>query len=320
MIVIEPQANISVHVTVMLEPVITWLQPHDGGCYVDCTLGGGGHTAALLAASAPTGRVMAIDADPAARARVALRQVDAIATGRLTLVAGNFRDLAAHVTAANFGPVNGIVMDLGLSSDQLADRERGFSFIGDAPLDMRFDPTQGESAADLLATRSETEIANIIYQFGEERKSRSIAQRIVAQRESNQPITSTAQLARIVASVIPRRTGGIHPATRTFQALRIAVNGELDALTATLPQALDLLAPGGRLAVISFHSLEDRIVKQWMRAEERGCICPPSVPICVCGHQPRVMVLTGHPQVADAAELVANVRAQSAKLRVAERL
>lgn len=210
-------------------------------------------------------------------------------------------------------------MDLGLSSDQLADRDRGFGFSVDAPLDMRFDPTQGESAADLLAHRTETEIADILWKYGDERRSRAIARRIVAQRATH-PLTRTTELAHLVASVIHGRPGGIHPATRTFQALRIAVNGELEALETALPQALDVLAPGGRLAVISFHSLEDRIVKHWMRSEERPCICPPSLPTCVCGRQPRLRVLTPHPQLADAAELAANPRSSSAKLRVAERL
>jgi len=309
----------SVHIPVLREAVVEWLRPHDGGRYLDATLGGGGHTGAILDASAPGGQVLAIDADPAARERVALRLHDAIAAGRLTIAAGNFRRMAEFAAEHGFRPIDGIVMDLGLSSDQLADRERGFSFGTEAPLDMRFDPSQEESAADLLATRSESEIADLIWRDGEERRSRAIARRIVAAREQH-PIRTTAELAQLVAKAVPGRPGGIHPATRTFQALRIAVNDELGALTETLPQALDLLAPGGRLAVISFHSLEDRIVKQWMRAEERGCVCPPDAPACVCGRTPSLRVLTRHPQVADEAEVAANVRAHSAKLRVAERL
>lgn len=314
---IEPAAT--VHVSVLREAIVGWLRPQAAGRYVDATLGGGGHTAAILAASAPSGRVLAVDADPAARTRVAQQLASEITTGRLRIVAGNFRALGALVAEHDFAPVDGILMDLGLSSDELADRERGFSFSVDAPLDMRFDPTQGETAADLLATRGETELADIIFRYGEERHSRGIARRIVAARVAT-PITRTKQLAALVASVVHGRPGGIHPATRTFQALRIAVNGELDALEAALPQALDLLATGGRLAVISFHSLEDRIVKQWMRAEAKGCICPPQVPVCVCGHAPRLRILTPHPQVADAAEIGTNPRASSAKLRVAERI
>jgi 16S rRNA (cytosine1402-N4)-methyltransferase len=318
MFVVEPSAE-TIHIPVMRDAVITWLRPRAGGRYVDATLGGGGHTAAILAASAPDGRVLAIDADPAARARVQVRLGDALSSGRLTIAAGNFRHMAEFAAEQHFDQVDGVLMDLGLSSDELADRERGFSFGTDAPLDMRFDPTQGETAADLLATRSDTEIADIIYRYGEERQSRSIARRIVAAR-ATQPITRTTQLAALVARVVHGRPGGIHPATRTFQALRIAVNGELDALEAALPQALDLLAPGGRIAVIAFHSLEDRIVKQWMRLEARGCICPPQVPVCTCGRTPRLKILTPHPQIADESEIVANPRAGSAKLRVAERL
>jgi 16S rRNA (cytosine1402-N4)-methyltransferase len=313
----DMHANTTVHVTVMLSAIRAWLQPQDGGRYIDATLGGGGHTAALLDASAPGGRVLAIDADPAARARVATRMADAIASGRLTIVAGNFRNLAELVR--DFAPVQGIVMDLGLSSDQLADRERGFSFSSDAPLDMRFDPTSGETAAEFLASASEEEIARVLYEYGEERRSRAIARSIVMQRD-REPITRADQLAGLVARIISGRPGGIHPATRTFQALRIAVNGELDALREALPQALDSLSPDGRLAVISFHSLEDRIVKQWMRMEERGCICPPNSPVCTCGRQPRLKVLTKHPQVADEAEVAVNPRARSAKLRVVARL
>jgi 16S rRNA (cytosine1402-N4)-methyltransferase len=309
----------SVHIPVLREAVVEWLRPHDGGRYLDATLGGGGHTAAILDTSAPGGRVLAIDADPAARERVTRRLRDAITAGRLIVAAGNFRQMAALANEHGFRPIDGIVMDLGLSSDQLADRERGFSFGVEASLDMRFDPGQGESAADLLSTRSESEIADILWRYGEERRSRAIARRIVAAREQR-PIRTTVELAQIVAKAVPGRPGGIHPATRTFQALRIAVNDELGALTEALPQALDLLAQGRRLAVISFHSLEDRIVKQWMRAEERGCVCPPNAPVCTCGRAPTLRVLTRHPLVANDAEIAANVRAHSAKLRVAERV
>ena len=314
---IEPTTT--VHISVMREVIIARLRPRAGGRFVDATLGGGGHTAAILAATAPTGRVLAIDADPAARERAAHLLADAIAQKRLTIVADNFRHLADVIAAHDFAPVDGILFDLGLSSDELADRERGFSFMVDAPLDMRFDPTQGETAADLLATRDETELANIIFRYGEERLSRAIARRIVAARATT-PITRTQPLATLIASVVHGRPGGIHPATRTFQALRIAVNGELDALEAALPMALDALAPSGRLAVISFHSLEDRIVKHWMRGEEKGCTCPPQIPMCVCGRVPRLRVLTPHPLLAHVGEIAANPRASSAKLRVAERL
>jgi 16S rRNA (cytosine1402-N4)-methyltransferase len=309
-------ASDTVHIPVMRDAIIRWLSPRDGGRYVDATLGGGGHTAALLAASAPTGRVLAIDADPSARAHAAERFAEEIAAQRLIITAGNFRQL--HNLVGDFAPVQGIVMDLGLSSDELADPDRGFAFAHDAPLDMRFDPTTGETAADLLATRSETEIADMVYRYGEERQSRAIARRIVAAR-ATAPIMRTAQLAALVAGVVHGRPGGIHPATRTFQALRIAVNDELGALEAALPQARDLLAPGGRLAVISFHSLEDRIVKHWLRDEAKGCVCPPEQPVCTCNHQPTMRILTAHPEAATGEEIAANPRARSARLRVGER-
>ncbi len=309
-------SSATVHISVLLAAVIDGLAPVADTRVIDATLGGGGHSEQLLARGA---RVLGIDADPAARQRAATRLASAVASGRFVIAAGNFRDIGAIALAHSWEPVMGILMDLGLSSDQLADRDRGFAFSADAPLDMRFDPTTGVSAAEILATASEEEIADILWRYGEERRSRVIARRIVAARATG-GMTRTTQLANLVARAIPGRPGGVHPATRTFQALRIAVNGELTALEAALPQTLDLLAPGGRLAVISFHSLEDRIVKHWMRAEERGCICPPATPVCVCGHAPRLRVLTHHPLEADAAEIAANPRARSAKLRVAERI
>ncbi len=212
-----------------------------------------------------------------------------------------------------------MLLDLGLSSDQLAARERGFSFAADGALDMRFDPTRGESAADLVNSRDATELADIFWRYGEERFSRPIARRIVEAR-AREPITRADELARLVAGVIHGRPGGVHPATRVFQALRIAVNDELGSLEAALPAAVEVLKPGGRLAVISFHSLEDRIVKQYFQREQRGCICPSEAPQCVCGHTPRLRIITRHPLTASEAEVSANPRARSAKLRVAERL
>jgi 16S rRNA (cytosine1402-N4)-methyltransferase len=308
----------TIHIPVMLDAVVRWLQPRDGLRYLDATLGGGGHTEAMLAASAPTGQLIAIDADPAAYQRVASRLSQSILDGRLIIRTGNFREMGE--LAGSYAPFAGIVMDLGFSSDQLSDQSRGFSFNIDGPLDMRFDSTQGESAADILASRSEEEIADILWRYGEERRSRAIARRIVATREKGNPIVRSEQLASLIARVIPGRPGGIHPATRSFQALRIAVNAELESLEQALPQALDLLAPGGRLAVISFHSLEDRIVKHWIRAEARDCICPPKVPVCSCGHASRLHILTPHPEVADKAETDVNVRSRSAKLRVAAKI
>ena len=295
------------------------IAPRPGGRYIDGTLGGGGHTALILDRSAPDGRVLGIDADAAALVRAAERLPEAVAAGRLLLRQGNFAGMGPIARAADFAPVDGIVLDLGLSSDQLADRERGFSFAADAPLDMRFDTTRGSSAADLVNELDEEGLADLFWRYGDERRSRAIARRIVEARR-RAPITRTGELARLVTSVVHGRPGGIHPATRTFQALRIAVNDELGSLEKALPDALELLAPGGRLAVISFHSLEDRIVKRFFQIEERGCICPPELPACVCGRSPRLRIRTRHPVTAGAEELARNPRSRSAKLRVAERL
>ncbi|HEY7358983.1 MAG TPA: 16S rRNA (cytosine(1402)-N(4))-methyltransferase RsmH [Ktedonobacterales bacterium] len=307
------------HIPVMPAEVLATLRPRAGGRYIDGTAGGGGHTALLLEQSAPDGRVLATDADPQALARVAERLQAPLAAGRLTLAQGNFAKVQSLAEDAGFQQVDGILLDLGLSSDQLADRERGFSFASDGPLDMRFDPASPMTAADLLNTLSESELADLLWRYGEERRSRQIARRIV-QARTRQPITHVAELARLAAAGVPGHPGGIHPATRTFQALRIAVNDELKNLADALPQALDLLAPDGRLAIISFHSLEDRIVKQFFQTEARNCICPPEVPVCVCGHRARVHIVTPHPLAASQAEQEQNPRARSAKLRVAERL
>jgi 16S rRNA (cytosine1402-N4)-methyltransferase len=241
-----------------------------------------------------------------------------VAAGRLITRQGNFAELGRIATEAEFLSLDGVLLDLGLSSDQLADPERGFAFGTDAPLDMRFDVRRGQPAADLVNYLKEDELAALLWRYGEERRSRAIARRIAQAREQA-PVIRTTQLARLVAEAVPGRPGGIHPATRTFQALRIAVNDELENLERALPQAVTALAPGGRLAVLTFHSLEDRIVKTFIRAEARGCVCPPGLPTCVCGHQPRLRDLARHPVVAGAAELAANPRARSAKLRIAER-
>lgn len=319
----EPDAGgdlaATVHTPVLPAETLDGLAPHPGGRYIDGTLGGAGHAALLLERSAPDGRVLGIDADPAALARARARLAGAVAAGRLIPRQGNFAQIAELAAAAGFSAADGILLDLGLSSDQLADRQRGFSFAADAPLDMRFDPTRGPSAAELVNTLDEAALADVLYRYGEERRSRPIARRIV-ERRARAPIARTGELAGLVAGVIHGRPGGIHPATRTFQALRIAVNDELGSLEAALPAALDLLAPGGRVAVISFHSLEDRIVKRFFQAEERGCVCPPELPACVCGRAPRLRILTRHPIVAGEDEQARNPRARSAKLRVAQRL
>ncbi len=283
--------------TVLPSETLSALAPHAGGRYVDGTLGGAGHSALLLDASAPDGHVLGIDADVAALERARERLASAVAAGRLLLRQGNFAQLDELARDADFAPVDGILLDLGLSSDQLVDFARGFSFAADAPLDMRFDTSQGQPAADLVNTLDETELADLLWRYGEERRSRAIARRIVAQRQ-RAPITRTGELARLIASVMPGRPGGIHPATRSFQALRIAVNDELGNLATALPRAVEVLRPSGRIAVISFHSLEDRIVKRYFNEEARGCVCPPELPVCICGRSPRLRVVTRHPSYA----------------------
>jgi len=316
------------HVPVMLEEVLTLLQPGPGRQFIDGTVGGGGHTEAILARSAPDGRVLGIDADPNALARVRERLAPSVENGRLVLVQESFAELARIADAAGFVSVQGILLDLGFSSDQMNDAQRGFAFSVDGPLDMRFDQSQPETAADLVNSASEQELADIFWRYGEETRSRQIARRIVRER-ARQPIARTAQLAALAASGMRYKAGAIHPATRVFQALRIAVNHELDCLEAVLPQMLDVLSEGGdkkneesggggRMVIIAFHSLEDRMVKEFMRRESRDCICPPHTPVCVCGHKARLRLLTRKPVIPTEQEIRVNPRARSAKLRAAE--
>jgi len=306
------------HLPVLAAKVVAGLRPHDGGIYLDGTFGGGGHTCAILDASAPTGRVVALDADPAARNRAeSLRDHGALGD-RLEFVHGNFADVIALRDQARWPLFDGVLLDLGLSSFQLDDPARGFAFRFDGPLDMRFDPTSGRPAADLIRDLSEADLANLLFRFGEEPRSRRIARAIVRER-GNAPITSTARLAVIVENAVGGRRGALtHPATRTFQALRIAVNGELDALAAGLSAAIAALKPGGRLAVIAFHSLEDRIVKRAIDAAAATCVCPPEQPICTCDTQPTLRKV-GKPIRPGETERMTNPRARSAIMRVAER-
>jgi 16S rRNA (cytosine1402-N4)-methyltransferase len=303
-----------VHIPVLRDEVVQALQPRPGGLYVDSTVGMGGHSAAILGAAGPGARLLGIDADPVAlanAARVLLSFGDAV-----LLEEGNFRHIGSMAEDLGFIGVDGVLLDLGLSSLQLNTAERGFSFRGAGPLDMRFSPHQQLSAADLVNTCPEQALADLIFRFGEEPASRRIARQIVAHR----PIATGEELAAIVARSVGGRRKGIHPATRTFQALRIAVNDELNALRDALPQALGLLRPGGRLAVISFHSLEDRIVKQFFQQEARGCVCPPRTPVCVCGLAPRLRPVTRRPLRPGLEEVSRNPRSRSATLRVAERI
>jgi 16S rRNA (cytosine1402-N4)-methyltransferase len=301
----------------LFDEAMAALQVRPSGRYIDATLGLGGHARGILERSAPDGRLLGLDADPRA-VELAARRLSEFGK-RALVAAANFAELERVATTHGFTPVDGILFDLGISSMQLAQAERGFSFQYDGPLDMRFDPAQPTTAADLVNRLSADELADIFHRFGEERRARPLTRAIVAAREQ-EPIRTTGRLAAVVRRAVPRGAGRIDPCTRAFQALRIAVNRELEGLETVLPQALELLRPGGRLAVISFHSLEDRIVKTFMAREARGCVCPPSVPVCVCGHRPRLRVLARKPIVPAPEEGRRNPRSRSAKLRVAETL
>lgn len=308
------------HRPVLLEQAVSGLAPRAGGRYLDGTFGGGGHTRALLEASAPDGIVLALDADPEAVARAgALRREPGVGD-RLIPVHANFADLAGVARERGMAPLDGILLDLGVSSFQLDRPERGFAFRYEGPLDMRFDTASGSPASELVNTLPERELADLVWRYGEEPGSRRIARAIVQERE-RAPIETTTRLAEIVWRAVGGRRGrDTHPATRTFQALRIATNRELAALEAALAGAVDVLAPGGRLAVIAFHSLEDRIVKRFIERESATCVCPLEIPVCVCGHRPRLRKVTRRAVRADEAEMTANPRARSAVLRIAERL
>lgn len=294
---------------------MTLLQPHPGGHYIDGTLGGGGHAQGLLEASAPDGRVLALDRDASALARTGARLADF--GSRLLCVQASFAALASVAPAHGFDQVDGVLLDLGLSSDQLETADRGFSFRFEAPLDMRFDVTSHVTAADLVNGLPEADLADVLWRYGEVTNSRSLARWLAA----NRPIQTTTQLADLVAQrADKRRHTRIHPATQVFQALRIAVNQELDALAAGLAAASALLQPGGRLAVISFHSLEDRLVKNYLRTASQDCVCPPHQPICTCDHRATLRLVTRKAVQPEAAEIARNPRSRSARLRVAEKL
>ena len=306
------------HVSVLADEVMHYLAPMPGGVYVDGTLGGAGHAGRILEAIAPDGVLVGIDRDPAAIA--VARERLAPFGDRAQIVHGSFGDLATHLAGLGIGAIDGLLLDLGVSSHQLDAPERGFSFQTDAPLDMRMDTTTGVTAAELVNTLSHGELARIIREFGEDRWAGRIASFICTAREEDTTWT-TGRLAELVKGAIPRKVWEerIHPATRTFQALRIAVNGELEQLEAGLTAGIAMLRPGGRAVVISFHSLEDRIVKNTFRTLAVGCVCPKGLPVCQCGKVPEVKVLTNRPVTAGSVELAENPRARSAKLRAAEK-
>lgn len=302
------------HTPVLLGEAVEGLQARPGGYFIDCTVGLGGHARAILERITPGGRLLGIDADPEAieASRDALRDYGEVAT----LVNDNFVNLEAICKRYQFHPVDGILFDLGVSSLQLDTADRGFSFHLDAPLNMRFDPGQGSTASEIVNTFSEQELARLIEKYGEERHSRRIARHIV----QNRPVATTLELANLVEQALRSKRARIHPATRTFMALRIAANNELQNLEPALKQATDLLRPGGRLAVISYHSLEDRIVKQFMRRAAASCLCPPGTVMCCCGHLPTLKLISRKVIKPTSLEIDSNPRSRSAKLRIAERL
>lgn len=314
-----PENVEKIHATVLLKETVDLLEVTEHGVYVDATLGLGGHTHEILRRN-ETATVLGIDQDASAL-QIAGERLSKF-TDRVRLVNSNFSKVTAVLAELNIGPVDGIVVDLGVSSLQMDSEKRGFSFRFDAPLDMRMDPTADvPTAAELMRTLSEEEIANVIYRFGEERFSRRIARRIVEKRSAGEPVKTTKELAELVERSVKRsHKEKIHPATRTFQALRIAVNRELEILERFLKDAVESLKIEGKFAVITFHSLEDRIVKQTFQKLSGKCFCPPRMPVCVCGAKKIIEIVTKKPVTPGDDELEQNPRSRSAKLRVIRRI
>src|SRR2546423_5014078 len=305
------------HRPVLLRETIELLGVEGGGVFVDCTVGPGGHSEAILQASSGA-QVLAIDADEEALESAGKRLAEF--GGRFRAVHADFRELTRVLATAKVSKPRGVLADLGISSLQLDSPSRGFSFRNEAPLDMRMDRSSGETAAELLGCLSEVEIARLIFEYGEERHSRRIARRIVERRGAGEPVQTTRELAHLVERAIGGKKRRIHPATRTFQALRIAVNRELEGLSQFVADAIDALEPQSRLAVISFHSLADRIIKRTLLKFSGRCQCPPRSPLCSCGARKAVEILTRRPVTPTEAEVEENPRARSAKLRVAQKL
>ena len=306
------------HVSVLLEESVSSLVTDPAGIYVDCTLGGSGHATQIVSQLNSLGRFIGIDQDPAAIETGKARLANA--SCQIDIVQDNFQNLERVLNDLGISKVNGILFDLGVSSHQLDIAERGFSYMQDAPLDMRMNPTAQFSAYDVVNDYSEEQLTQIIIEYGEDRWAKRIAKFIVAER-MNEPISTTGQLVSVIKKAIPAaaRRDGPHPAKRTFQAIRIEVNNELGILKEAFITSIERLAVGGRICIITFHSLEDRIAKQTLQHMAKGCICPLSMPICVCNHKPQVKIL-GKPRVPSPIELEENPRARSAKLRVAEKV
>ncbi|HEX5538419.1 MAG TPA: 16S rRNA (cytosine(1402)-N(4))-methyltransferase RsmH [Methylophilaceae bacterium] len=310
----SPTPSNSQHVTVLLDEAVTALSIKPDGVYVDATFGRGGHSRKILQQLGPSGRLLALDRDLAA-----VQSAQDIQDPRFRIVHSHFSALQEVLAAAGMAQVQGVLLDLGISSPQIDIGERGFSFRFDGPLDMRMDQSRGQTGAEFLAATSEQQLRGVIKDYGEERFAKQIARAIIAQRTSGQPIATTGQLAKIVAGAVPKAEPGQDPATRTFQALRIFLNQELEELSLVLPQCLAALAPEGRLAVISFHSLEDRIVKRFIRGEQDRDDLPANFPVRAKDlPQPR-LVAVGRAIKPSAAEIRRNPRSRSAVLRVAER-
>lgn len=302
------------HRPVLYQEIIHALSPQRGGHYVDATLGAGGHAWGILEASAPDGLLLGMDVDP--QALELARKKLSVFGPRAILLRVSYTAIAEQLAVLKWHAVDGILLDLGVSSLQLDNPQRGFSFQADAPLDMRFDPDSNVRAADLVNNLTERELADLLSRYGEEKRAYRVARAIVHAR----PLETTGQLAQVVSEATSAGRPGMHPATRTFQALRIAVNRELETLQEFLPQAVAALAPGGKLAVISFHSLEDRIVKRYFRNESQDCLCPPRQPVCTCGHIASLRILTKRPLRPEEAEIETNPRSRSAKLRIVEKI
>jgi len=302
------------HIPVLSKEVLKGIQAKAGGAYIDCTVGLGGHAKAILQNIMPGGRLLGIDMDPEAL-KIAENRLKDYGSA-VTLVRDNFTNLEAICSKYEFQPVDGILFDLGVSSWQLDSAQRGFSFQSEAPLDMRFNPGQGTSAAEIINSYSEQELIRIMKEYGEESRSRQIASLIV----KNRPIYTTSELASLVKEALRYRYSKINPATKTFMAFRIAVNKELENLKATLEQVTKILRSKGRLVVISYHSLEDRIVKQFMKRESSDCICPPEALICRCGHKASLRLIAKKVIKPGLPEIENNPRSRSGKMRVAEYL
>lgn len=301
------------HLSVLYHEIILALQPKNHGRYVDATLGAGGHAWGILEKSSPDGQLLGLDVDP--QALNLAKEKLALFGNRAFVVQSSYLDLLNQISKLGWDRVDGIVFDLGVSSMQLDTPERGFSFMADGLLDMRFDPRYPITAANLINELPEEELARIIWLYGEENQSRRFARAILQAR----PLHTTHDLSDVILRAVGGKRGRVHPATKTFQALRIAVNEELSAVEKVLPIAIEALRPGGRLAVISFHSLEDRIVKQYFRRESKDCICPPEQLVCICGHKAVIREISKHPIVSTEQETESNPRARSARLRIAEK-